>query len=346
VRLEVQQRLLRLAAPLHSSYGTVAERRLLAVSITDSDGLTGHGEAAPLEVYDGVSLERVRAALERYAPVLAASGGADGAQLLDACRRVEELPAALAAIDLALWDRAGKRAAKPVAELLCDEPAGAVTVNATLSATDPAQAAKEASSAVAEGFGFLKLKVGVGDDAGRVAAVRAAVGPETKLRLDANGAWSVEEAVNAIGALGSAGLELVEEPTHGLQAIREVRARVSTPIAMDETAAELGALGSAAADAVCLKVSRCGGISGVIAAASLVRSSGALVYLASTLDGPVGVAAALHAAAALASRGPLLACGLATPALFEGLENQLPARGGAIELPSAPGLGIDAGSWR
>ena len=95
------------------------------------------------------------------------------------------------------------------------------------------------------------------------------------------------------------------------------------------------------ADAVCLKISRCGGIGALVAAAALVRASGAEVYLASTLDGPLGVAAALQAAAALASRGPLPHCGLATLALFEGIENPLPARGGAIAVPSGPGLGVE-----
>jgi L-alanine-DL-glutamate epimerase-like enolase superfamily enzyme len=65
------------------------------------------------------------------------------------------------------------------------------------------------------------------------------------------------------------------------------------------------------------------------------------VYLASTLDGPLGVAAAVHAAAALASRGPVAACGLATLSLFESLDDPLPARGGRISLPPAAGLGID-----
>ena len=69
--------------------------------------------------------------------------------------------------------------------------------------------------------------MGVGDDAGRVAAARAAAGPEVALRLDANGAWSVEEAVRAIDALAPAGLELVEEPVHGLHGVREVRERVA-----------------------------------------------------------------------------------------------------------------------
>jgi len=340
MQMSVTERVLRLTRPLESAYGAVRERELLTVTLTDRDGVTGYGEAAPLEPYDGVSTVRVRAALEAYKPVLMQSESADGAQLIEACRRVEDLPAALAAIDLALWDRAGRRAGKPVAALLTDNPAAEVPVNATVSATDRAGASAQAARAAQLGFPCVKVKVGVGDDAGRVAAVRAAAGPHMALRVDANGAWDVEGAVRAIEALTPIGLELVEEPTHGLEAVRAVRERVTARVAIDETAAEHGALGAGVADAVCLKISRCGGIAGLLAAAALVRASGAEVYLASTLDGPLGVAAAVHAAAALASRGPLPACGLATLGLFEGLEDPLPVRAGCITVPCAPGLGV------
>jgi L-alanine-DL-glutamate epimerase-like enolase superfamily enzyme len=341
VKLELQRRSLRLAAPLQSSYGAVRDREMLTVAITDGEGATGHGEAAPLELYDGVSIAEVERALQSYRPVLAKSDGSHGVRLIEACRRAADLPAALAAIDMALWDRAGRREGKPVAALLTDRPAQEVPVNATLSALDRAGVAEQAAAAVSDGFSCLKVKVGLGDDAGRVAAARAAAGPEAALRLDANGAWGVEEAVRAIDALSPAGLELVEEPTHGLRAVREVRERVAVRISIDETAGEPGALGAGVADAVCLKVSRCGGISGLLAAAALVRTSGAEVYLASTLDGPLGVAAALHAAAALASRGPVAPCGLATLALFEELDDPLPARDGRIALPAGPGLGVE-----
>ena len=340
MRLTVRRVALRLASSLRTSYGTVSERHILAVSISDADGLTGHGEAAPLEAYDGVSLERAEAALGRYARVLARAETLETASLLEGCRRVEETPAALAAVDLALWDLAGKRAGKPVAELLSESPAREVKVNATLTASEPEAVARQAASAAGDGFECLKLKVGTTDDKARVAAVRAAVGPRPALRLDANGAWGVEGAVRAMETLAPAGLELVEEPTHGLAAVRQVRERVSTPIAIDETAAAPGALEAGVADAVCLKISRCGGISGLIAAASLVRSSGAALYLASSLDGPVGIAAALHTAAALATGGSLLPCGLATLALLDGFEDPLPARGGRISLPTAPGFGV------
>lgn len=333
--------MLKLSRPLESAHGDVHERTLLVVALSDDQGPTGYGEAAPLEQYDGVSLERVRAALERYRPVLADSRDLNGAQLIDACRLVDDLPQALAAVDLALWDRAGRRTGRPIAAMLTDSPAGAVAVNATVGAVDRATAARQAARAAELGFTCLKLKVGVGDDAGRVAAVRAAMGPTVDLRLDANGAWTADQAVRQIEALAPAGLEFVEEPTHGLEAMREVRARVAVRVSIDETAAEHGALGAGVADAVCLKISRCGGISGLLAAATLVRAYGAEVYLASTLDGPLGVAAALHAAAALASRGPVPACGLATLGLFEDLEDPLPVRDGRIALPTGGGLGVE-----
>ena len=341
MKLKLARRTLTLATPLQSAHGEVSERELVLVQVTAPDGTVGYGEAAPMESYDGVSLAMVQRALEGYVAVLAGADDMNGAQIVDACRRVADLPQALAAIDMALWDRAGRRAGRPIAALLTDMPAELVQVNATLTALDRAGVAEQAAAAAREGYGAIKLKVGVGDDAGRVAAARAAAGPQIALRLDANGAWSVEQAVRAIEALSPAGLELVEEPTHGLQAVREVRERVAVRVAIDETAAEHGALGAGVADAVCLKISRCGGIGGLVAAAALVRASGAEVYLASTLDGPLGVAAAVHAAAALASRGPMPHCGLATLSLFAGLDDQLPVREGAIALPMGAGLGVE-----
>ena len=342
VQLNIERETVRLRKPLVSAHGTVRERELVAVTLAaDDEGPTGYGEAAPLEQYDGVSVERVSSALERYKRVLAGAKGQTGVQLIEACRREEDLPQALAAIDMALWDRAGRRANRPIAELLTDDPSRAVSVNATIGATDRVGAAEQAQAASKAGYECIKVKVGIGDDAARVATVRAAAGAEIALRLDANGAWTVEGAVRAIEALAPAGLELVEEPTHGLHAIREVRERVSTRIAIDETAAEHGALGAGVADAVCLKIGRCGGISGLLAAATLVRASGAEPYVASTLDGPLGVAAALHAVAALASRGPVPACGLATLGMFEDIEDQLPVNKGRIALPSSPGLGVN-----
>ena len=334
MRLVTEGVRMRLREPLRASWGTLSERQLLRVRLVAEDGLEGLGEAAPLEPYDGVPLAAVRAALDAYAVV---AGERDEAELLEACRAERDLPQALAAVDLALWDLAGKRAGRPVAELISVEAARSIPVNATIGAEDRAGASAAAAAAVRADFDTVKVKVGIGDDAGRLAAVRAAVGPRVAIRVDANGAWEVDEAVASINALAPAGLELVEEPVHGVHAMRQVRDRVAVRVAMDETAGQPGSLTAKVADAVCLKVSRCGGISRLLAQAALVRASGADVYLASTFDGPLGIAAAVHCAAALKTTA---ACGLGTLELFADELTVLPVEHGAIAVPAQPGLGV------
>lgn len=345
MQLEIAPRRLRLRTPLQTAHGTVAERELLDVLVIGADRVAGAGEAAPLPSYDGVGLDDVRAALEDCRPVLRDADGLPLPMVLDACRQAAVLPQAVAAIDLALWDREGRRTGQPVWRLLGAEPDPGsvapppVTVNALIGATDRAGAAREAAAARAAGYRCVKVKVGVGDDAGRVAAVRAAVGPAVAIRVDANGAWEVEQARAALRALAPSGIELCEEPTHGVEELRAVAVSAPVPVAMDETAVAPGALTSGATPLVCLKLSRCGGISGLLAAAETVRAAGGEVYLASTLDGPLGIAGALHAAAAIQPARP---CGLATLDAFDGLDVDpaLAVHDGFMTAPTAPGLGV------
>ncbi len=151
------------------------------------------------------------------------------------------------------------------------------------------------------------------------------------------GAWgSPREALANLRALAPIGLELCEEPVHGLAALHEVRADSPVPIAIDESAAEPGAAGSGAADAVCLKIARCGGIGALLDDARAAREAGSDVYVASTYDGPIGIAAAVHAAAAL---GDVRHCGLATLTAFADLDpGPLAPNNGTIPVPTTPGL--------
>ncbi len=342
MRLEIAPRRLRLRTPLRTAHGTLAERELLDVLILGADGVAGAGEAAPLPSYDGASLDDVRAALEDCRPIVHDAEGLPRAMVLAACRKAAVLPQAVAAIDLALWDLEGRRAAAPVWRLLgAHAPPQPIAVNALIAAEDRAGAAAEAARAAQAGFSCVKLKVGIGDDAGRLAAVRAAVGPDVAIRLDANGAWEVEEAVAHLRTLAPSGIECCEEPVHGVEELRAVAADADMPVAMDETAIAPGALGSSATPLVCLKLSRCGGISGLLEAAETVRAAGSEVYVASTLDGPLGIAGALHAAALLEPTRP---CGLATLEAFEGLalDPALAVERGVMRAPTGPGLGVRA----
>ena len=287
--MKVQRRAIeaRLRSPFVSAEGTVAYVSLELVSVTDSDGLVGHGET----------------------------------------------------IDAAQWDLAGRRAGQPVWQLLGAAEAAAVEVNATIAAPDRASAASAAAAARDAEYGCVKVKVGLGDDAGRLAAVRAAAGPEMAIRVDANGAWSVDEALAALRAFEPVGIELCEQPAADVDDCAEVAVQSPIPIALDESAPD--GLESRVCDAVCLKVSRFGGISGVVFAAGRARQAGYRVYLASMLDGPLGIATALHAAAVVK---PDYACGLATLELFD-RPDPLPPLNGRIALPSGPGLGDDLIAW-
>jgi L-alanine-DL-glutamate epimerase-like enolase superfamily enzyme len=118
-RLEVSPVRLALRRPVRTSWGDLAERRLLRVRLSWGEDDFGYGEAAPLEPYDRVPLAAVAAALQAYDAVLRDAGPDAGhGELLAACAAERDLPQALAAIDLALWDRAGRRTGRPVAHLL------------------------------------------------------------------------------------------------------------------------------------------------------------------------------------------------------------------------------------
>lgn len=332
----------RLRAPFVSSGDSVSVRPLIVLALEGNDGVAGWGEAAPLAGYDGVTGADVLAALEGCRRILADADGAAHADVLARCAEVTVLPPALAAIDLALWDLAGRRAGAPVWRLLGAPSPDPVPVNWTIASADRAGAAAEASTARAAGFETLKVKVGIGDDAGRLAAVRAAAGPDLAIRIDANGAWSAAEAQAWLRTFAPIGIELCEEPVPGVDAICELAAQTKIPLALDESVTAPGALDQRACALACLKIGACGGLTGLLAAAARARAAGYEIFLASTLDGPLGIAAALHAAAAL---GPTRACGLATLAMFEGRDDPLPAAGGAIEVPRGPGLGDGLPAW-
>jgi L-Ala-D/L-Glu epimerase len=340
-----------LTDPLRPTAGSVAGggrvgtlRPLIRVVLEASDGCVGHGEAAPLEAYDGVSVSRVLSALTTHTSVLATNEWPEK-DVRAACASADPLPQALAAVDLALWDMAGRRAGKPVAQLLGARSAEPVKVNATIGAVAPRSAAEEARTAAEAGFGCIKVKVGTPDDRQRLQAIREAVGPDMLIRVDANGAWDQLTAPERIRALSRFEIELFEEPVHGGAAIEAVAHAVpKIALATDESAsAILGTDARRLCDAVCLKISASGGITGLLTEAERARELGYEVYVASTLDGPLGIAAALHAAAAVR---PDRHCGLATLGRFEpAIPAELVPNGGVMRPPAGPGLGDGLLAW-
>jgi o-succinylbenzoate synthase len=307
-----------LREPFATSGGVVAERELLLLRIEDDDGAVGYGEAAPLETYDGVTLDEVLAALR--------NGGGGPPQ----ARAAEEM----ARLDLEA-SRDGRAIGEPGAEV--------IPVNRTLAGGPAAEVAERAAAGVREGYSCFKLKVGLPDDEERVAAVREAVGPWPALRIDANGAWSPAEAVAAIERLARFDLQLVEQPCATLEEMAAVRRAVEVPIAADESVATVedvrAALATEACDIVNVKLAPSGGFTAARDALREAAAHGLGAFLSSTLDGPWGIAAALQLAA---GERVQLACGLATLELFDAtLALALPPPAdGVLVVPQGPGLGL------
>ena len=257
---------LRSRAPLRPRGACSSERELLQVRVDFGGDDFGEGEAAPLEAYDGVSLAAVRAALDAYAGVLdRASPGSTHAELLAACAAERPLPQALAAVDLALWDRAGRRTGFPVAKLIA---AGAVAGGRGQRRRRHRGPRRGGAGGERCGRGRVPLRQAQGRRGRRRRAGgrRARGGGDAvALRVDANGAWArpTRRSPTCAHSLRS-GSSCARSRCTG-RGMRTVRTRSPVPVAMDETAAERGAPGSGAADAVCLKISRCGGISGCCA---------------------------------------------------------------------------------
>jgi L-alanine-DL-glutamate epimerase-like enolase superfamily enzyme len=330
-----------LRSPFAASHGTVSERELLLIGLETDAGLKGYGEAAPLPSYDGVTVDDVTNALEAIRPIIdtAADFSPD---LLVRCSELTTVAPALAAIDLALLDLEGRARNTPVWKLLGAQSVPPLRVNWTISSEDRRGAAAEAAAAREAGFQTIKAKVAIGDDHGRLAAIRALAGEDMHIRIDANGGWEPDEAEASLRLLEPVGIELCEQPVRDLAAIAALQPKTVIPLAIDESTGQPGALDARVCRLACLKVMRSGGIRGLVRDGQRARAGGYEIFLASTLDGPLGIAAALHAAAAL---GPMRPCGLATLAMVGDRPNPLPARDGTIAIPDGAGLGDGLLQW-
>jgi o-succinylbenzoate synthase len=194
-----------------------------------------------------------------------------------------------------------------------------VPVNVTVPAVGPEQAHRIVA---ASGCRTAKVKVAergqpASADIERVAAVRDALGPGGRIRVDANGGWDVDTAARMLGQLSRSGLEYAEQPCPTLDELAALRKRVDVPVAADESIRRaedpLAVRAAGAADIVVLKAQPLGGVRGAL---RIADACGLPVVVSSAVESSVGLAAGVALAAAL----PELpyACGLATMSLLTG----------------------------
>ena len=338
--------------PFATAHGIQSERRGALLQLHTYTGLVGVGEAAPIPGSDPRVWSDTATLLEAVLPSLP---GKRLGEIADVAGRVSHLhPAAVAAVrcglETAVCDVLARADAVPLAVWLRRQASESVPVNATIARADAASAAEAAVRARVSGFPCVKLKVGmaagVKAECERVAAVREAMGTGMKLRLDANGAWGVEQAIRTIQALAPYGIEFVEQPvTCGdMEALGRVRSAVRTPIAADEDVTSVAAaervLRAGAAHVLIVKPMVVGGLRPARVIIERAQACGVSCIVTTTLDTGIATAAALHLAATLPA--PVRACGLATGRLLatDLLETTLTVRGGCMQRPDGHGLGV------
>src|SRR3954447_7213246 len=331
--------------PYVTARGELTERKLILVRIR-GEGLEGLGETAALSLRGGADIDRIAAEIRgRCWPALL-DGGIEPKRIWSAiarCRNRGAAAEAVAAVDIALHDLVGRASGEPVWRLLGAEQANPVVCNATLPAANPSETRRMAEQWRAQGVRTFKLKVGLPGDVTQVATVRQALGADIDIRVDANGAWSVEDAAERLPALANHEIELAEQPVGTFEQMVELRRRVEVRIAADESLVSpfdaRRARQLEACEVAAVKVAKVGGLGATLEIAAVIPS-----YLSSALQGPVGIAAAAHAVQALRTKNgdAGVAHGLATERLFSESIGQGPdADGDRLLVGEGPGLGVE-----
>lgn len=335
--------------PYVTARGELRRREMVLLRLRDSEGRVGLGEAVPLALRGGANLETVVRELEALAETALLDPGGFAA---DASAAVLSAPARCA-VETALWDLAARSEGTDPKRLPfashtdaggnLDDARPAVRCNATLVAGEPDEVAAEAEAWAAAGFGTFKLKLGAGDDIGQVRAVREALGPAARIRVDANASWSVAEAAPLLDAIEPFEIELVEQPVATLEEMAELAKLTAIPLAADESVASAAEARRAVELGACavtgVKLSKVGGRP---EAEAIMRELPA--YLSSALDGPVGIVAAAQLAAGQGTpEEQPRAHGLATQRLFAADVAKVGPQleGDLLHLPPGPGLGVE-----
>jgi L-alanine-DL-glutamate epimerase-like enolase superfamily enzyme len=323
--------------PFVIARGGYPDHRVVKVTLRDTDGTVGWGEAAPNKFY-GETPETAVAALQRLKPLVEACDPFQleslEAQMNAALRNNGSVKSA---ISMAAHDIVGKRLGVPVWKLWGLDPAKAPLSSFTIAIAPDNNELVKRVKAAAE-YPVLKIKLGTDRDEGIVRAVRDAA-PDKVLRVDANAAWSPKHALTMIDLLKELGIEYVEQPVAAtdLNGLAFVRERSSLPIVADEScvvAADVARL-AGLEDGINIKLSKCGGLREALRMIATARAHGMLVMAGCMIETSLAITAAAHFAplldyadfdgAALLSDDPHVGATI---------------HGGRIVIPSEPGLGV------
>lgn len=345
--------------------------RWVVVRVHTDAGLVGLGEATPLPDWGGdhgryageTPQTVVHVVRDLLAPLL------DGTDPFDLETTLSAMDAAVkghayakAAVEMALWDLQGKVCGQPVHRLLGGRYRPKVAITHMIGIMDPADAVEEARTAAQDGCRAFQVK-GTGEparDAAVVGGLRAALGPDVLLRLDANQGYrgmGAKAAIRAVRDLAAAGADLVEQPTEGLADMAAVAAAVDIPVVADESCwlprDLLEVAAHRAADAISIYVAKAGGLSRARTVAALADACGLPCDVNGSLESGIGTAASLQLATAM----PAISLPAVIPVSAPAGTGDAQAAGryyaddliaaplewadGGLRAPDGPGLGVE-----
>ncbi len=336
--ISIRSESLELAEPLVTADGPIQRRECLLIRV---DGPVGVGETAPLPGWTE-PLADARSALDE----LADSEAMD--RMGDTIEAVSELPATRHGLSLASLDRTARANEQPLYQLLGGhEAVQSIPVNATIGDGDREATVDAAEAAANDGFRCLKIKVGnrsPAKDLNRIRSVREHL-PKIAIRLDANGAWTRNEARRMIDRLEPLAIEHLEQPLTPRDIDGHETLVGTVDIALDESMRFIDReqVGSLSVDTVVLKPMVIGGVDRTRELATAAREADISVVISNTVDGVVARAAAAHLAASLA---PVPPCGLATASRLreDYAPDPAPVEAGRLTVPPGPGHGVEV-AW-
>lgn len=343
--------------------------RYLLVRMTDSDGRVGWGEAPALKDwggefgrYFGESTLISKAVIENYlAPALVGVDLGNFAEMharMDAA--IKGYPYSKAALDFAAYDVTGKWLGVPVHMLLGGRVRSHVAVTHSIGLIPIAEAEKEVVKVAAEGIKTIKIKIGVDPkrDIEIVRVIRNAVGDEVELCVDANEGYSTPgEAIATVRAMDKYRLKYVEQPVMGIERIAEVARAIDPPVMADESAWNahdvIQISERRAAQIVSIYTTKPGGLYKAMEVAAVCRAAGIICNVNGSVETGVGNLANIHLAAAAPAATLSCVVPVSTPAEWQTgqvggiyyrddlITAPMKLVNGTIEVPTAPGMGID-----
>lgn len=342
--------------PVRTSFGTMTSRPAVFLRVSAADGAWGWGEVF-CNFPQGGAEHRARIVESHIAPLLEGVSSGDPAAVRERlehrvrllaiqCGEPGPFAQVVAAIDQALWDMAARRAGMPLWKLLAGTE-GSSRVQVYASGIGPAEVGATVLRARGEGYRAFKFKVGFGParDRANFEEIRAALGMDAAIMVDANQAWSAEDALPRIEELLPFRPHWVEEPIAAdepLSRWRDLAQSCGVPLAAGENLRGLDSFGEVLAAGVVSfiqpDVAKWGGVTGCREVARLAKRHGA-TCCPHWLGGGVGLAASLHLRAALGAEGYAEVDVNPNP-LREEVCAILPEEGW-VTLPDAPGIGVE-----